>query len=206
MAYNKLIENIAKAVESKFDEISVRYNFDNGEEFEIALCELLSTILPSKYGVCRGFAVSQDDQFAGDDIIIYDKERFPTIRLLEAGKFDKKHEIPVEAVYAYIEAKHSLIVDDNETNISKALEQVFNIKNLKRAKRNLLTLDHNINLGDAFSVNQSPHWPPHANPFYTAIVSRNIKNKKGEAASFDEFTSFIKKLQTPKNILAFRQT
>src|SRR5436190_1172515 len=194
MAYDQLIENIAKAVESKFDEISTRYNFDKGDEFEIALCELLSTVLPSKYGVCRGFAVAKDNTFAGDDIIIYDRERFPILRLHDAGKFDRKQEIPIEAVYAYIEAKHSLIVDEKETNLTKALEQVCSIKNLKRERRSFLTIDHNVSLGNNVTFDQQPHWPDYANPYYTAIVSRSVKNKKGDVVDFNEVVNFIRNL------------
>lgn len=130
MAYQKLIENISIAIESQFKEISTRYNFDYGDEFEIALCELLSKILPSKYGICRGFVVTEDEQFGGDDIIIYDKERFPTLRLLGKNKFEKKQDIPIEAVYAYIEAKHTLFLNEkkNGQSIYKAFEQVDKIK------------------------------------------------------------------------------
>ncbi len=178
MAYNDLVNNITKAVENKFSEISTRYNFDNGDEFEIALCELFKLILPNKYGICRGFAVTKENQSAGDDLIIYDRGRFPTLRLLEEGKFDKKYEIPFEAIFAYIEAKNTLIFEGKTANFEKALEQVSNFKKLPRKERKILSIDHHINLGDFFETVHRPKWPNIANPVFTAIISRNIQMPK----------------------------
>lgn len=175
MAYNQLINNINNVVVNKFAEISTRYNFDNGDEFEIALCELLRLILPIKYGVCRGFAVTTDDSFAGDDIIIFDRERFPTLRLLEDDKYDKKQEIPIEAVYCYIEAKNTLIVNGENANFEKALKQSSDIKKLNRDDRKILSLDHHTNFGDYFSTDERVKWPNVANPMFTAIIARNLK-------------------------------
>lgn len=176
MAYNKLIQNINSAVEKRFAEISTRYNFDNGDEFEIALCELLRLLLPIKYGICRGFAVTIDDDFAGDDIIIYDKERFPTLRLLEDDKYDKKQEIPIEAVYCYIEAKNTLIVSGEDSNFEKALKQSADFKMLERDHRKILSIDHHTDFGDKFSTEERKKWPNVANPIFTAVITRNLKD------------------------------
>lgn len=187
MAYKDLIKNITKAVESKFQEISTRYNFDNGEEFEIALCELFKLILPAKYGICRGFAVTKDNIYAGDDLIIYDKDRFPTLRLLEEGKFDKKHEIPIEAVYAYLEAKNTLILEGTKANFTKALQQVVDFKNLNRDDRKMLSIDHQINLGEMFKTDLAPKWPKIANPLYTVIISRHLQSQSVENVEFQNY-------------------
>jgi hypothetical protein len=181
MAYSKLIDNIATAIDNQLNEISTRYNFDYGEEFEIAICELLFSVLPMKYGICRGFIVTESDDFAGDDIIIYDKDTFPTLRLLDKNKFDKKQEIPVEAVYAYLEAKHTLMLVDTESGQSlyKACEQVGRVKRLNREKRSLTSIDSHTNLDDIFSAHR-PNWPPFTNPIFGAIISRFIKSKPTE--------------------------
>ena len=43
---------------------------------------------------------------AGDDIITYDQELYPTLRFLDSdNQYAQKEQIPVEVVYAYIEAK-----------------------------------------------------------------------------------------------------
>ena len=42
----------------------------------------------------------------GDYIITYDQELYPTLRFLDSdNQFAQKEQIPVEVVYAYIEAK-----------------------------------------------------------------------------------------------------
>jgi hypothetical protein len=189
MAYKNLIENITLGVEYKFAEISTRYNFDNGDEFEIAMCELFRLILPIKYGVCRGFAVTKENSFAGDDIIIFDRERFPTLRLFEDKKYAKKQEIPIEAVYCYIEAKNKLVLDGSNSNFEKAICQVSEFKKLEREKRKLLSIDHHINFGEMFSVEKKCKWPSIANPMFTAIISRHVQNFNSDKKS--NFKDFI---------------
>jgi hypothetical protein len=175
-SYN-FIDVISKKCNSIFDEIYTTYNFDNGDEFEIALCKLLRILLPTKYGIVRGFIIDKFGNKAGDDIIIYDQERFPTLRLLESENFFNKSEIPFEAVYAYIEAKHTLYIEEKGgQSLEKALSQIENIKNLKRDFVPLNKLNSRITIeGNAKSKNQ--FWPEISNPFYTAIISRNIKPK-----------------------------
>lgn len=201
MSYEKLLANISIAVEAKFNDISTRYNFDYGDEFEIAICELLQSILPNKYGICRGFILTENDSYIGDDIIIYDRDRFPTIRLLDNGKFDKKQEIPIEAVYAYIEAKHSLVIG-NKTNISTALQQVSNYKRLPREKRDIATIDHYVSIKGDISITTRPDWPTFSNPHFGVIVSRNLKFEDGRVASYQDLVDFIKSLKVPDGTIS----
>lgn len=203
MAYSKLIENISTAIESQFKEISARYNFDLGEEFEIAICELLIKILPDQYGICRGFVVTEKDEYAGDDIIIYDKSRFPTLRLLDKKKFDKKQEIPVEAVYAYLEAKHTIILHEPDSGQSfyKSFDQVSKVKKLNREKRKLVSIDPYTNLGSMFTATRN-NWPEIANPIYGAIISRFTKDKsKSENLPSEKMFEVIKTANVPKDIV-----
>lgn len=204
MAYTKLIDNISTSIEKQLEEISSRYNFDLGDEFEIAICELLSKILPAKYGICRGFIVTEKDEFAGDDIIIYAKDRFPTLRLLGENKFEKKQDIPVEAVYAYLEAKHTLFLDDTNSgqSIYKAYEQIHNVKNLQRDKRDFLSIDPYINLGNGFKANRN-NWPNYTNPIYGCVISRFVKNKpNSKIITSDKISDSLKKSELPENILS----
>jgi hypothetical protein len=76
--------------------IETEHNFEYGAEFEIALCEVLRQVLPSRVGVCRGYVVSEDGTKAGDDIILFDAARFPTLRLL-GESLALKEQVPVEA-------------------------------------------------------------------------------------------------------------
>lgn len=189
MAYTKLISEITTVINRKFEAISANYNFDLGDEFEYAICDFLDLILPEKYGVCRGFAVTKSDEKAGDDIIVYDKERFHRLRLIDKKSFEKKIEVPIEAVYAYFEAKHKLICNGVKSNFRKAVEQTESIKQLERQGRKLLSIDHNIGLGDMFSVDRRPKWPNIANPIFTGIIARQFEddgNLKAEVINLNQ--------------------
>jgi hypothetical protein len=101
--YDNFLPRLQNKIETFFASIKANYNFDLGDEFEIQICKLLRLFLPSKYGVCRGFVVNRYGDKAGDDIIIFNQERFPTLRLLPKDDFSLKEEIPIEADYAYFE-------------------------------------------------------------------------------------------------------
>ncbi|MBS7788319.1 hypothetical protein KIH23_13505 [Flavobacterium sp. CYK-55] len=203
MAYEKLIDNLSTSIEKQLEEISTRYNFDYGDEFEIAICELLSKILPAKYGICRGFVVTETDDFGGDDIIIYDKDRFPTLRLLGENKFEKKQDIPVEAVYAYIEAKHTLFLKSktNGQSIFKAYKQIHDVKNLVREKSDLLSIDPYTSLGKGFTAKRD-NWPNYSNPIYGCIIARFVKDTpRSKIITSDKLSNSIKAIELPTNIL-----
>ena len=124
--YDDFVINLSTKIQNRLSEISVGYNFDYGDEFEIAICELLRNFLPNKYGVCLGFVVDKRGTKYGDDIIIYDQDRFPTLRQLTKEDFSQKQIIPIEAVYCYIEAKYTLDISISQnTNLRKAIEQVM---------------------------------------------------------------------------------
>ena len=111
-----------------------------GGEFEIAICQILREFLPNKYGICRGFVVSSDGEIAGDDIIIFDQERFPTLKLKGVGQYARKEQIPIEAVYAYIEAKHSInLLQKDNNSIFKAIKQVESVKRLCNKREKILS-------------------------------------------------------------------
>ncbi|MGD2182757.1 DUF6602 domain-containing protein [Lusitaniella coriacea] len=122
--YNDYVKNLHQAFSRRLDEISAEFNFDLGSEFEIAICEILRSFLPIKYGICRGFVVSAEGCVAGDDIIIFDQERFPILRPNATKAFDKKEKIPIEAVYGYIEAKHTL----DSQSFDKSFKQKQKVK------------------------------------------------------------------------------
>ena len=92
-------------------------------------------MLPQKYGICRGFVVPADGASAGDDLIIYDSVRFPTLRLFPQESYEIKQDVPVEAVYAYIEAKHTLHITEDATDgqsLLKACSQVAAVKRIHK--------------------------------------------------------------------------
>lgn len=179
-AYSEFQKNVSKKFESLFDEISASYNFDNGPEFETALCKALRIILPNKYGVCRGFIVSKEGIEKGDDIIIYDRDRFPTLRLLEDNTYAQKQKIPIESVYAYIEAKHTLYLEGNGgQSLEKAAKQIEDVKSLKRASVPLTRVSPLAQISN-YIPDRPEYWPNCHNPLYCAIISRHIKMKESD--------------------------
>ena len=187
MAYKNFVENVSKQVEGLFGYISTRYNFDFGDEFEFAVCDLLRQVLPEKYGICRGFVVTREGEFAGDDIIIFDSQRIPTLRSLDRNRWDRKEEVPIEAVYAYVEAKHTLCLDGTGgQSIKLAAQQVAKVKALPRMAVGLNEILPGVQLNA--TPQRDPGYPEIWNPMLGLIVSRQVRIKEGLApANVDSF-------------------
>ena len=109
MAYGDYLKTISTKFENLIAEISTGYNFDYGEEFEIALCKVFRVLLPSKFGICRGFVVTADGKQAEGkhtlvEVVAYDikgnkieNQYFPiagsTLTGKEVYKYDEKGNI-----------------------------------------------------------------------------------------------------------------
>lgn len=170
-SYGGYIERLAKKVEARLQDIEAIYNFDLGDEFELAICALLEDVLPAKYGVCRGFVVAEDGRTAGDDVIIYDKMASPTLRSSLSRQFPVKEQIPVDAVYAYIECKHSILSDEV---LEKAISQAEAVKKLVLTRRALDNPDYEV---DGPVYNGRPRdwprtFPPLKNQPFCAVFAR----------------------------------
>jgi hypothetical protein len=74
--YRGYLSTVARRFEAALISIEAIYSFGFGDEFELVLCEVIRSILPNRFGVCRGFVVTHDDKTAGDDVIIYDQSIF----------------------------------------------------------------------------------------------------------------------------------
>lgn len=174
MLYNDYIKTLSEKFDRRLEGISADYNFNFGDEFEIAICEILRDFLPTKYGICRGFVVDRNGNKAGDDIIIYDQERFPTLRINKRNDYSRKENIPIEAVYGYIEAKHKL----TPSTLKKAIEQVKEVKKIcsTRAKMGIDQFDPYININVKYEP-YSDGYPNYRNPVFTAIISRYIEDE-----------------------------
>lgn len=174
--YNDITEKISFAFNNQIKCLEAVYNFEYGTEFEVGVCKFLRNFLPLKYGICRGFVVDKQGNKAGDDIIIYDQEKYPTLRLLgQHNTYELKEQIPVDAVYAYIEAKHSL----TEETLKKAIVQVAEVKKMCYS-RNLIYIQEISNnetiFNNKFSTENS--WDPAIlNPVYGMILSAHCKFK-----------------------------
>ena len=183
--YNNYLSNISAKYSALMGDVSANFNFDLGTEFELVICEVLKKVLPKKYGVCRGFLVSKDGEVKGDDIIIYDRSRFPQIRLFDESDLAHKQEIPIEAAYAYIEAKNSLIngIDSKGkgNSFKKALRQVSEVKELV-SKRETIHVKNAFNpyiSMDVVPYSGRENWPKEINPFFTAIMAPRVKTTRG---------------------------
>jgi len=100
--YRDFVANLAKRFDAVLQEIQVEYNFEFGPEFEVAICKVLRRTLPQQFGICRGFVVDKSGELAGDDIIVFDQMRFPTLRALDRIDYSQKEYVPIDAVYAYL--------------------------------------------------------------------------------------------------------
>ncbi len=171
--YGGFIERLSRKVEARLDDIEAVFNFDLGDEFEIALCMVLEDLLPEKFGVCRGFVVSSDGEKAGDDVIIYDKLACPTLRPGSGIRFATKEQIPIEGVYAYIECKHAI---KDEEVFKKAIEQSRTVKALLHKRRKLKNPDYNPE--GVFYRGKVHDWPrpypPNLNQPFCAVFSRHF--------------------------------
>ena len=174
--YDNFSNRLTKQVKARFLEVEAIYNFDLGDESEIAVCQLLSSILPDKFGICRGFIIAKNGERAGDDIIIYDKLSFPLIRQNNRNDFSLKQQVPIEAVYAYIECKNSIKTD---VVLNKAITQVIDVKKL--LLKRFLKLNKNYDLKGPIYNGRPRDWPrqepENINQPFTMIFTREWDEK-----------------------------
>lgn len=170
-AYGGYIERLSRKVEARLADIEAIFNFDLGAEFEIAICALLEDILPAKFGVCRGFVVTEDGRKAGDDLIIYDKMSCPMLRANISRQYSIKEQIPVEAVYAYIECKHSI---NDPAVVEKAIAQTRSVKELvlSRQSRNNPHYEKDGPVYNGKARDWPRNYPPIKNQPFCAIFAR----------------------------------
>jgi hypothetical protein len=177
LMYDNYVRHVSVQFEHALERIRAGHNFEYGSEFELAICKTLRAVLPQKYGICRGYAVSALGEMAGDDIIIYDRMRFPTLRALETDDFASKERVPIEAVYAYIEAKHSICIEgDGGTSFQKALNQVGQVKMLCDRRQSVPLFDCDLNEN---KNGPCVGWSKIRNPAYGIIISRHVRLKVG---------------------------
>jgi hypothetical protein len=184
MLYDGFLEKVNTAFTNALAEIEAQHNFEYGPEFEIAICRTLRRVLPQKFGICRGFVVNRAGDAEGDDIIIYERLRYPPARFLPEDDFSQKHRIPIEAAFAYIEAKHTLEIEGNsDSSLSHAVKQAARVKALcdQREPVPLSEIAPHVRLeGPFFVQDDRPGWPTRRNPFYSAVISRQVRRAARE--------------------------
>ena len=195
--YDDYVRRLSQRFAARLDEIQAEHGFEYGYEFEIAICQILRAALPQKYGICRGYVVSADGKKAGDDIIIYSRDRFPTLRFNVPDDYSLKEKIPIEAVYAYVEAKHTLVLTGTgPSSLDKACRQVASVKELvsKRKPRDLVTSDPYVT--DELKALPESSKPLHSirNPIYGVVLSRYVReNGNGDRLQADETAAALRK-------------
>ncbi|PSR15550.1 hypothetical protein C8255_22500 [filamentous cyanobacterium CCP3] len=185
--YGGFIERLSRKVTARLSDIEAVFNFDLGDEYEVAMCHLLEDVLPNKFGVCRGFVVAEDGELAGDDIIIYDKLLSPTLRSSVGVQYAVKEQIPVDAVYAYIECKHSI---KDEEVFNKAMKQVREVKKLLFKRRHLINETYEVD-GPRHNgkVKDWPRqFPKLKNQPFCVIVARESNGKVPKSIIKDSYT------------------
>jgi len=187
-SYDNFLPQLSSKFSRRLEEIFADYNFDLGDEFEIAICDILRDFLPDKYGICRGHVVNQKGEKAGDDIIIFNKESFPTLRHLRYGDFSRKENIPIEAVFAYIEAKHKL----TDEVFDKAVKQIKAVKKVasRREKMSIEQSDPYVP-NKIISNSYSDSYPNFRNPIFTMIISKYCDGKYPKKTNKSTIKSFL---------------
>ncbi|MEZ4682090.1 MAG: DUF6602 domain-containing protein [Caldilineaceae bacterium] len=175
--YRNFAGTLALRLESSLSLIQAGHNFEYGPEFEITLCDMLRSVLPNNYGIARGFLTTENSTIAGDDIIIYERSRFPALALREQDNFARKEFIPVEAAYCYIEAKHTVVLDDDgPSSLKKAYAQVAAAKNSWNcAPVSPNQLKPYTSTENGIKVNVPPECPKILNPPYGMILARQVR-------------------------------
>ena len=182
--YADFVKKIAERFDAALAEIEVEHNFEYGDEFEIAICKTLRRVLPHKFGICRGYVVSRDGRVAGDDIIVYERLRFPTLRAVE-GEFGQKERVPVEAVFAYIEAKHTLqLLGDGPSSLQKAIQQINQVRAVCSEREPVPTTQITPTISVNVPVQSPKGFPAIRNPLYTMVFGRQVRREnRGEVMS-----------------------
>lgn len=170
--YGDWLSSVTKQFQDAFNQIESEHNFELGQEFEVAICNVLRVLLPKRYGVCRGFVVARDGSTAGDDIIVFEADRYPVLRSI-GEDLSRKQRVPADAVLAYIEAKHTLrIQGTGPQSLYKAATQTNAVKELTRQKLEPRYRFNYFDLGP--QVQPATGMPKFCNPWYTAIWCRRV--------------------------------
>lgn len=182
--YRNFVHTLSKRISANLDTIEIQHNFEYGPEFEIVMCEVLQNALADKFGITRGYVVDINGAAAGDDIVIFEKSRFPTLAIRENGKFARKEFVPIEATYCYIEAKHTINLEgDDPQSLSHACNQISKVKELCSTRS---TISPNqiapyFNVGEKLVASSPPDFPKILNPMFGVLFARQVRRRKGGA-------------------------
>jgi hypothetical protein len=177
--YHDYIKVISERFVANLSTIETEHSFEYGPEFEIVLCKTLRSVLPNNYGIARGYVVNREGTRAGDDIVLFERSRFPTLGLREQEEYARKEFVPIEAAYAYIEAKHTLYLHGGDRqSLAQAIEQVRKVKQLCSQREEIPPGQRGPYKGlSGTGITATPPqgFPQIQNPMYGAIFARHVK-------------------------------
>lgn len=122
------LQEMSKNLQSDYQKLSskIEHNGLKGTIREDKLKEYLSKLFPTKYAIGNGVIVDANEtQSRQQDFIIYDNFNSPKLMETESVQV-----IPIESVYATIEVKSTLTVDELE----KSIKNIESVKKLEKIK------------------------------------------------------------------------
>ena len=122
------LQEMSKNLQSDYQKLSskIEHNGLKGTIREDKLKEYLSKLFPTKYAIGNGVIVDANEtQSRQQDFIIYDNFNSPKLMETESVQV-----IPIESVYATIEVKSTLTVDELE----KSIKNIESVKKLEKTK------------------------------------------------------------------------
>ena len=181
--YDNYINTLSSRLNALLSTIEAEYGFEYSIEFEQVICQFLRLALPMRFGVTRGYVVNSNGEKAGDDIIIYDQNRFPSLLLRERDDFSRKENIPIEAVYCYIEAKHTINIDGSDgQSLFYATKQIDKVKKLCGSRPKVPLMKEGIVSNSSIELSSEL---PYQNPVFGMIISRYVRHKMGKDILYD---------------------
>lgn len=180
--YKNYVQTLSERVSAGLSTIETGYNFEYGIEFEIVMCQMLRSALADKFGIARGHVVDINGKMAGDDIIIFERTRFPTLALRERDDYARKEFIPIEAAYCYIEAKHTLHLEGEDSqSLSNACEQISKVKDLCSSRPTITPnqLAPYLKVDQGIQISTPLDFPTILNPMFGVLFAKQVRQKKG---------------------------
>lgn len=128
------LQEMAKNLQSDYEKLSskIAHNGLKGTVREEKLKEYITKLFPTKYAIGNGIIVdSNETQSKQQDFIIYDNFNSPKLMETESVQI-----VPIESVYATIEVKSTLTINELE----KCINNIRSVKTLKKSNHSLILL------------------------------------------------------------------
>ncbi len=116
----KLLDAFDQAIQQSSDD---EVKTEHGVVGEAHVRKWLSSFLPKRFGVCKGYIITTNLEYSGAleewDVIIYDALDAPILFTRAASEQEEKRAIPVEYVRAVIEVKATLTPHNANSAVTK---------------------------------------------------------------------------------------